>query len=98
MYKRQVQYWAHIIAGLGILFIGMNLMSDSMMPLRDSPTFVSMVANFSNPLIGILVGAGFTALIQSLSLIHIWRLKSIPSDKSPGGSPPRRWDSSQWTV
>ena len=65
--KKQVQYWAHIIAGLGILFIGMNLMSDSMMPLRDSPTFVSMVANFSNPLIGILVGAGFTALIQSSS-------------------------------
>jgi len=65
--KKQVQYWAHIIAGLGILFIGMNLMSDSMMPLRDSPAFVNIVANFSNPLIGILVGAGFTALIQSSS-------------------------------
>ena len=65
--KKQVQYWAHIIAGLGILFIGMNLMSDSMMPLRDSEAFVEMVANFSNPLIGILVGAGFTALIQSSS-------------------------------
>ena len=64
--KKQVQYWAHVIAGLGILFIGMNFMSDSMMPLRDSAAFASIVANFSNPLIGILVGAGFTALIQSL--------------------------------
>ena len=65
--KKQIQYWAHIIAGLGILFIGMNLMSDSMMPLRDSPAFANVVANFSNPLVGILVGAGFTALIQSSS-------------------------------
>ena len=65
--KKQVQYWAHVIAGLGILFIGMNFMSDSMMPLRDSAAFASIVANFSNPLIGILVGAGFTALIQSSS-------------------------------
>ena len=43
--KKQVQYWAHIIAGLGILFIGMNLMSDSMMPLweffRPWPTAAS---------------------------------------------------------
>lgn len=56
-----------IIAGLGILFLGMNMMSDAMVPLRRSETFVNLVSNFSNPLIGILVGAGFTALIQSSS-------------------------------
>lgn len=56
-----------IIAGLGILFIGMNMMSTAMMPLRESKDFVNLVTHFSNPLVGILVGAGFTALIQSSS-------------------------------
>ena len=39
-----------------------------MMPLRESKEFVELVTHFSNPLVGILVGAGFTALIQSSSL------------------------------
>ena len=56
-----------IIAGLGILFMGMDMMSSAMVPLRSSPEFVSMVSTFENPLIGILVGAGFTAIIQSSS-------------------------------
>lgn len=56
-----------IIAGLGILFIGMDMMSGAMAPLRDSPEFISIVSNFSNPLIGIIVGAVFTAVIQSSS-------------------------------
>lgn len=56
-----------IIAGLGILFMGMEMMSDAMVPLRSSPEFVQIVTTFENPLIGILVGAGFTALIQSSS-------------------------------
>jgi phosphate:Na+ symporter len=56
-----------ILAGLGILFIGMNMMSDSMLPLRESEQFISLMTTFSNPIIGILVGAVFTALIQSSS-------------------------------
>lgn len=65
--KQKVIDIGQIIAGLGILFIGMNLMSTAMSPLRNSPEFVKLVTNFSNPVIGILVGAGFTALIQSSS-------------------------------
>lgn len=61
----KIGYYGKCIAGLGILFIGMNMMSDSMMPLRDWPVFVEAITHFSNPLIGILVGALFTALIQS---------------------------------
>ena len=57
----------NIIAGLGILFMGMSIMSDAMTPLRDSPEFVNIVSNFSNPLVGVLVGAVFTAIIQSSS-------------------------------
>ena len=56
-----------IMAGLGVLFIGMEMMSSSMMPLRDSQTFVDLMTRFSNPLLGIAVGALFTALIQSSS-------------------------------
>ena len=57
-------HYGQIIAGLGILFIGMEMMSSSMMPLRDSAAFVDLVSNFSNPLIGILAGMIFTAIIH----------------------------------
>ena len=56
-----------ILAGLGILFIGMNMMGDSMVPLRESEGFISIMTKFSNPLLGILAGALFTAIIQSSS-------------------------------
>lgn len=56
-----------IIAGLGILFIGMNMMSSSMSALRNSPTFIGFLSSCSNPVLAILVGAVFTALIQSSS-------------------------------
>ena len=69
--------YGSIVAGLGVLFIGMDMMSSAMSPLRDWPAFVNLVGTFSNPLIGIVAGTAFTALIQSssasvgLSLIHI---------------------------
>ena len=56
-----------IIAGLGILFIGMNMMSSSMSALRNSPAFIGFLSSCSNPILAILVGAVFTALIQSSS-------------------------------
>ena len=56
-----------VIGGLGILFIGMETMSKAMVPLRTMPEFVGLISKFQNPLIGILVGALFTALIQSSS-------------------------------
>lgn len=56
-----------IIAGLGILFIGMNMMSSSMSALRNSPMFIGFLSSCSNPILAILVGTVFTALIQSSS-------------------------------
>ena len=56
-----------VIGGLGILFIGMETMSNAMIPLRTMPEFVGLISKFQNPFIGILVGAGFTAIIQSSS-------------------------------
>ena len=65
--KAIVRYYGQIIAGLGILFIGMDMMSSSMAPLRESETFVNFLTQFSNPLLGILAGTVFTAIIQSSS-------------------------------
>ena len=56
-----------VIGGLGILFIGMETMSSAMVPLRTMPEFLGLISKFQNPFIGILVGALFTALIQSSS-------------------------------
>ena len=56
-----------IIAGLGILFLGMNMMSDAMTGLRDYQPFIDLITTFENPIIGVLVGTVFTALIQSSS-------------------------------
>ena len=56
-----------ILAGLGILFIGMGMMSDAMYPLRDSEIFIRLITTISNPFLAVLFGALFTALIQSSS-------------------------------
>ena len=63
----KAHHYGNIVGGLGILFLGMNMMSSSMAPLREIPAFVNMLTAFSNPLVGILVGALFTAIIQSSS-------------------------------
>ncbi|WP_368248065.1 Na/Pi cotransporter family protein, partial [Intestinimonas butyriciproducens] len=65
--KPQSHHFGSIIGGLGVLFIGMDMMSASMAPLREMPGFVSLMTTFSNPVIGILAGALFTAVIQSSS-------------------------------
>ncbi len=65
--KPKIHHYGNIIAGLGVLFIGMEMMSSSMMPLRDSEAFISLMTSFSNPVLGILAGAAFTAVIQSSS-------------------------------
>ena len=56
-----------IFAGLGILFIGMDMMREAMRPLENTPGFVSLMTSFSNPFVGVAVGALFTAVIQSSS-------------------------------
>ena len=47
--NKKIQHVGGIIAGIGVLFIGMGMMSDAMVPLRDSQTFIHMVTKFSNP-------------------------------------------------
>ena len=56
-----------IVLGLGLLFIGMNTMSSAVEPLKNLPEFQSVFTAFSNPLLGVAVGAAGTALLQSSS-------------------------------
>ena len=56
-----------IMMGFAVLMFGMKYMSSSVSGLRNYPLFIDLLTNFSNPLIGILVGALFTAVIQSAS-------------------------------
>lgn len=65
--KPILHHWGQIIAGLGVLFLGMGMMSDAMAPLRESEFFINLMTQMSNPLLGILVGMVFTAIIQSSS-------------------------------
>ena len=65
--KQKIHHYGLIVAGLGILFIGMEMMSSAMMPLRESEAFVSLMTKFTNPVLGILAGMIFTAIIQSSS-------------------------------
>ena len=53
------------ILGIGLVFYGMAVMSQAVAPLRGHPPFVDALIQLQNPVWGILVGAGFTALIQS---------------------------------
>ena len=65
--SEKVHHISRIFAGLGILFMGMDMMGAAMSPLKESEAFISLMTKFDNPLLGILVGALFTAVIQSSS-------------------------------
>lgn len=65
--KEKSRHFGNILAGLGILFIGMDMMSLAMKPLSSSEQFISILTKFQNPLLGIFAGAVFTAVIQSSS-------------------------------
>ena len=69
MFAKQdnIRHIGDVILGFGILFFGMKLMSDAMKPLRSYPGFINLMQGLENPLLGLLVGTMFTALIQSSS-------------------------------
>ena len=67
MKNEKLHHIGEIVAGLGVLFIGMDMMSAAMKPLANVPEFVGLLTKFENPVLGILAGTVFTALIQSSS-------------------------------
>ena len=66
--KKQTQrHVGDILLGFAVLMFGMHSMSGAVEPLRENATFLGLMTSFSNPLLGILVGAAFTAILQSAS-------------------------------
>lgn len=63
--KKKNKDIGNILVGFAILMFGMKLMSDSVSPLAESPQFASILTAFENPIIGVIVGAVFTGIIQS---------------------------------
>jgi len=62
-----LKHYGGILMGLGLVFFGMGIMSDSMAPLRSYEPFLTMMQTMDQPMRAILVAAGFTALVQSSS-------------------------------
>lgn len=65
--KQKYKTLGEILLGFCILFTGMFNMEAAVSPLSESPEFAGLFASLSNPIIGVLVGAGVTAIIQSSS-------------------------------
>ena len=66
--KRQLHHHVgDILLGFAVLMFGMQDMSGAVAPLKSDPGFLDMMTAFSHPLLGILVGAAFTAVLQSAS-------------------------------
>jgi len=63
--KEKVRYYGMMLMGIGMVFFGMGIMSDAMAPLRTYEPFISFLEQMKNPLLGILAGALFTAVVQS---------------------------------
>jgi phosphate:Na+ symporter len=67
--NQKVKDVGETVLGFGLLFFGMHVMSESMYPLRTHPVFIDLLVNLENPIVGIMIGTIFTALIQSSSAV-----------------------------
>ena len=63
--KERRQTTGRVLLSFALLMFGMSVMGDSVKPLADSPTFANLLVMFRNPILGVLVGAVFTGIIQS---------------------------------
>ncbi len=78
-----------ILMGFAILMFGMSAMSAAMEPLRYNEKFISLLVTLSNPLLGILAGAVFTAIIQSsAAAVGILQALSLTGALSVGAAFP----------
>lgn len=65
--KQSDRHVGDILLGFAVLMFGMQAMSGSVAPLKESESFIRLLTAFSNPLLGILIGAIFTSVLQSSS-------------------------------
>ncbi len=67
--KDKTKYIGEAIAGLGLIFVGLALMSDSMSVVKESQAITDILSNLTNPFVLLLAGALITALVQSSSAV-----------------------------
>ena len=66
--KQRTKYLGQVLLGFGILFLGLNTMSETMRPLKDAPMFLHWMEKFGQyPILGVLTGVLVTVLVQSSS-------------------------------
>jgi len=65
--NEKTRHYGGMTMGLGMIFFGMHVMGEAMQPLRDYAPFLDLMKTMDNPLIGVLIAALFTAIIQSSS-------------------------------
>jgi len=65
--RQRVRQYGLMVMGFGLIFFGMNQMSEATRPLRSYDPFIELMLRLQNPLLAILAGALFTAIIQSSS-------------------------------
>ena len=65
--QERIKQYGGILMGLGMVFFGMSVMSDAMKPLRSYQPFLDLMVTMESPVIGILIAAAFTSLVQSSS-------------------------------
>ena len=65
--KNMVKHIGFIILGFGMLFQGIALMKSAIAPLAQTPAFIAFISTLENPIITVLFGVAFTALLQSSS-------------------------------
>ena len=65
--REKIKHYGDMLLGLGLIFLGMNLMGEAMAPLREYAPFIDAMSHMDNIILAILIAAGFTALVQSSS-------------------------------
>lgn len=65
--KDIVKHIGQIVMGFGMLFFGISVIGDAIAPLAESEKFISILSTLDNPVLGVLFGIAFTALLQSSS-------------------------------
>ncbi|MBQ3123424.1 MAG: Na/Pi cotransporter family protein, partial [Firmicutes bacterium] len=85
MKKEKIKDIGQTIFGFGVLFVGINIMGDTMKPLAAMPEFAELMASVSDiPILGLIVGVVSTAIIQSSSAV-IAVVQNLASQAGPDG-------------
>jgi len=83
--KEKIMDVGQVLFGFGVLFVGLNIMGDAMAPLSATPEFADLMLKVADiPVLGVIVGAVLTAIIQSSSA-SIAVLQNLASTAGPDG-------------